>query len=1545
MPPKKRSSGASVGAPGASVPASFSASNKRLESAQKMAAEDLTAIVILDSFSSEMQPATKNRARAVMPVANTPLIDYILESLVVNGVHTIHLATHYAHDSIVNHLHQTTTYTGQSWMSCREAIVQVTKLDANVRNVCGALRNLLDKNKLPDCFFLVPADIILAEMDYRVLWCRHVLRTYASPSIGLSVVFYANAGFVQDVARDEMRKAAARAVREYSSAAGGAPPVSMHHHGLSSQTASQTVPAASPSLTAAAAASMLLPNFASVAPSSTTNTVGGASPLAPTMAKRNAFSNLQPTHPHPQDRTQHAAIIGDDDVDDRSGSTHNHHRLCRSSTLPLRCLAFLPDKGNEISEIEDMSSFARAAEKLTDLSFSENGSQSSTPFSTSTDAKPTPRPENFAAEEATFNVLRVALDRNCAVRSDLFDIDLCIMTSKFVSDVLLPHQAQVGENINDALHYVVENRDLCPYRAAVDVLESTPIQQFTDRNSMSALHHPRGSRQRLQSGPLSGAESTLPPADRLAAYCDDLLQSEMETQRLEAMFFKKPGAAFYAAHQLANDYPGRGLYTPRTARLIPVPIRSIGSYLDANVLVMQRAAFPLTRESNFASLQSDYVISRTDPSVATAGFLGSVTGYNMRGTAVLGQDVVVGAKVDIGGHCVVVRSALGDGVRLHSCTEVHHSVLMKGAEVGSGCRIINSVLGEHCYIGEGIILNNCVIGDFVRVVDPPCRALNAIRLKAASECPAEKSFVQRRGDILRSAGGVASAAEPSATNDGSKFTDGVGKFFRTLLGGGGKPRPSTDATQQNNKSGTPSKPMSPVAVHPAATVPGVTLPPGILRTDRNASVAASVPIGTPPCATAPSAFPSSAADANTEKRAAVTSTPPDRATGAVRFAETCGAHGWGELVSAFEGLDANGTNIAALFHFDDLGGTRNDTAPPPTEIEELESFYEGVLRSVEDLAKRHSQPTQIADHVRSINLMRSQMNQSHGNLVACVIRAMMHLVRRHVLGSSSPDGGGGGGGTEMSPPCTGSASNTPMFRAASTLSFGGGGADTASDVSTTMSPTEKALVQFGNLLTKWSQLVLLPYIYGPPRAGAEPYEDDDVAEHMKSVLRGVALGLFDECRLPESGGVSDSSNSTWPFLDTSMTGGGELHKTPSSVSDLLTDDDQGGVDGRRAPSRNALFTLVAGGLLQLLLHPPWSSSSLDPTAAAAKNTTTTPPPVAPRPIVTTKVIITFQEELRALQNDVSNEDDEEERKAFATSVDSVVILGWCKQEGVVRFVRQLRGDEQTSAMGERCDSDAEARWGGGDRHPLGHLAAQVTRIVLEFTPKIFAGPPISSRVAASSSAEGADGTAIAASESIPVVAASPDNAGVGDVARLSGDLLDLLSTSADATTPALLAAFMVSAVTYAATSASRENSRIARANFTRFLQLMYVPFCKPLVADDGGETARSREEMRALLLGLAFAFSREDIADKLSERASAMISVLFATVDEDEYNDRAYCLVTDDSILAFDDEVVEFGECLFSGATPAAGQGEMPIDADIARGWGHFRSYVNELRR
>ncbi|KAI2635749.1 nucleotide-diphospho-sugar transferase [Hypomontagnella submonticulosa] len=117
----------------------------------------LQAVLIADSFQTRFQPFSLEKPRCLLPLANTPLIEYSLEFLAMNGVQEVFVYCGAHHDQIERYIHDSRW--SPSSRSCPFSTLEFIRV-ADARSIGDFLRDLDKRNIIGGDFVLVHGDLV-----------------------------------------------------------------------------------------------------------------------------------------------------------------------------------------------------------------------------------------------------------------------------------------------------------------------------------------------------------------------------------------------------------------------------------------------------------------------------------------------------------------------------------------------------------------------------------------------------------------------------------------------------------------------------------------------------------------------------------------------------------------------------------------------------------------------------------------------------------------------------------------------------------------------------------------------------------------------------------------------------------------------------------------------------------------------------------------------------------------------------------------------------------------------------------------------------------------------------------------------------------------------------------------------------------------------------------------------------------------------------------------------------------------------------------------
>ncbi|KAI8720358.1 EIF-2B GDP-GTP exchange factor subunit epsilon [Fusarium sp. LHS14.1] len=125
--------------------------------AESKSEDVLQAVVLADSFQDRYRPFSTEKPRCLLPLANTPLIEYTLEFLAMNGVNEVYIYCGAHTDQVEDYISRSRWSTGAR--TCPFSVLQFVRV-SDARSVGDVLRDM-DKRSLVDGdFILVNGDLV-----------------------------------------------------------------------------------------------------------------------------------------------------------------------------------------------------------------------------------------------------------------------------------------------------------------------------------------------------------------------------------------------------------------------------------------------------------------------------------------------------------------------------------------------------------------------------------------------------------------------------------------------------------------------------------------------------------------------------------------------------------------------------------------------------------------------------------------------------------------------------------------------------------------------------------------------------------------------------------------------------------------------------------------------------------------------------------------------------------------------------------------------------------------------------------------------------------------------------------------------------------------------------------------------------------------------------------------------------------------------------------------------------------------------------------------
>ncbi|KAI0886513.1 nucleotide-diphospho-sugar transferase [Annulohypoxylon maeteangense] len=144
----------------------------------------LQAVLIADSFQTRFHPFSIEKPRCLLPLANTPLIEYSLEFLAMNGVQEVFIYCGNHHEQIERYINSSRWCPGLR--SCPFTTLEFIRV-ADARSIGDFLRDLDKRNIIGGDFVLVHGDLV-ANIPLDGILAAHRARREANRDSCMTVV-------------------------------------------------------------------------------------------------------------------------------------------------------------------------------------------------------------------------------------------------------------------------------------------------------------------------------------------------------------------------------------------------------------------------------------------------------------------------------------------------------------------------------------------------------------------------------------------------------------------------------------------------------------------------------------------------------------------------------------------------------------------------------------------------------------------------------------------------------------------------------------------------------------------------------------------------------------------------------------------------------------------------------------------------------------------------------------------------------------------------------------------------------------------------------------------------------------------------------------------------------------------------------------------------------------------------------------------------------------------------------------------------------------
>ncbi|ORC87037.1 translation initiation factor eIF-2B subunit epsilon [Trypanosoma theileri] len=163
----------------------LAATRRTTETGRKRHGPHFTVIIIGEVFNNSTHPLypvspSQKLPFALLPICNTPIIDYILENLVENGVDEVCiLLNSESVEPVRDHLQNNRTARGKPWLESKDMKVKVVESKRNMTRPFDATSEIVDHNLVAQnsSFLFVPIDSMAFFTNLRDLFHIHNQRT------------------------------------------------------------------------------------------------------------------------------------------------------------------------------------------------------------------------------------------------------------------------------------------------------------------------------------------------------------------------------------------------------------------------------------------------------------------------------------------------------------------------------------------------------------------------------------------------------------------------------------------------------------------------------------------------------------------------------------------------------------------------------------------------------------------------------------------------------------------------------------------------------------------------------------------------------------------------------------------------------------------------------------------------------------------------------------------------------------------------------------------------------------------------------------------------------------------------------------------------------------------------------------------------------------------------------------------------------------------------------------------------------------------------
>nr|CCC95724.1 unnamed protein product [Trypanosoma congolense IL3000] len=177
----------------------ISATRRGADTGRKRHGPHFPVVIVGEVFTTSLEPVhslcpvapSPKLPFALLPICNTPIIDYILENLAENGVDEVFILLNGESVPMVqSHLKNNRTVRGRPWLECKDMKVHVVGSVRTLSRLCDVTAEIVEQNLVGQnsSFLFVPVDAVAVFTNLRTLFHMHVERSKTIKSYAATLV-------------------------------------------------------------------------------------------------------------------------------------------------------------------------------------------------------------------------------------------------------------------------------------------------------------------------------------------------------------------------------------------------------------------------------------------------------------------------------------------------------------------------------------------------------------------------------------------------------------------------------------------------------------------------------------------------------------------------------------------------------------------------------------------------------------------------------------------------------------------------------------------------------------------------------------------------------------------------------------------------------------------------------------------------------------------------------------------------------------------------------------------------------------------------------------------------------------------------------------------------------------------------------------------------------------------------------------------------------------------------------------------------------------